>query len=57
LYYQHLHTVPQHPKELNPKLPSSINALIMRCLEKDKAKRHQQVGDILADLEHIKLAA
>jgi serine/threonine-protein kinase len=57
LYYQHLHTVPQHPKELNPKLPSSLNALIMRCLEKDKAKRHQQVGDILADLEHIKLAA
>jgi serine/threonine-protein kinase len=57
LYYQHLHTVPQHPKELNPKLPSSLNALIMRCLEKDKSKRHQQVGDILADLEHIKLAA
>jgi tetratricopeptide (TPR) repeat protein len=57
LYYQHLHTVPQYPKELNPKLPSSINALIMRCLEKDKAKRHLQVGDVLADLEHIKLAA
>ncbi|MFZ5874793.1 MAG: protein kinase domain-containing protein [Nitrospirota bacterium] len=57
LYYQHLHTVPQHPKELNPKLPSSLNALIMRCLEKDKAKRYQQVGDVLADLDHIKLAA
>jgi tetratricopeptide (TPR) repeat protein len=57
LYYQHLHTRPQSPKELNPKLPSAINAIIMRCLEKEKAKRYQQVGDVLADIEQVKLAA
>jgi tetratricopeptide (TPR) repeat protein len=57
LYYQHLNTRPQPPKELNPKLPSSLNAIIMRCLEKEKAKRYQQVGDVLADIDQVKLAA
>jgi serine/threonine-protein kinase len=57
LYYQHLHVTPAPPKDLNPKLPATINAIIMRCLEKEKAKRYQQVGEVLADLDRAKLAA
>jgi serine/threonine protein kinase len=57
LYYQHLHVTPAPPKDLNPKLPGPINAIIMRCLEKEKSKRYQQVGDVLADLDRAKLAA
>lgn len=57
LYYQHLHVTPQPPKDLNPKLPVAINTIILRCLEKEKPKRYQQVGDVLADLDQVKLAA
>jgi serine/threonine-protein kinase len=57
LYYHHLHTPPAPPKEFNPKLPAALNAVILRCLEKDKAKRYQQVGDVLADIDQVKVAA
>jgi len=57
LYYHHLHSVPTPPKEFNPKLPAILNALILRCLEKDKAKRYQRVADVLADIEQFKQAA
>ncbi len=57
LYYQHLHTAPAPPKDLNPKLPPALNAIILRCLEKDKAKRYAQVADVLADIDQLKLAA
>jgi tetratricopeptide (TPR) repeat protein len=57
LYYQHLHVAPQPPKDLNPKLPAAINTIILRCLEKEKTKRYQQVGDVVADLDRVKLAA
>lgn len=57
LYYQHLHAAPQPPKDINSKLPDGINAIILRCLEKEKSKRYQQVGDVLADIDRIKLAA
>ena len=45
------------PKDLNPKLPPTLNAIILRCLEKDKAKRYAQVADVLADIDQVKLAA
>lgn len=57
LYYQHLHTAPAPPKDLNPKLPPALNTIILRCLEKDKAKRYAQVADVLADIDQVKLAA
>ncbi len=57
LYYQHLHVMPQPPQDLNTTLPAAINTIILRCLEKEKAKRYQQVGDVLADLDQVKLAA
>ncbi len=57
LYYQHLHAAATPPKDLNPKLPPALNSLILRCLEKDKTKRYQQAGDVLADMEQLKLAA
>ena len=57
LYYHHLHSAPTPPKELNPKLPAMLNTLILRCLEKDKAKRYQRVADVLVDIEQFKQAA
>ncbi len=41
---------PPAPKKLMPQIPEGLNKLILRCLEKDKAKRYQTAEDFLADL-------
>jgi tetratricopeptide (TPR) repeat protein len=51
IFYHHLHTVPTPPKTHNPALPELLNQLILKCLEKDKAKRYLTVTDLVADLE------
>lgn len=45
--------VPPHPKKLNPQLPEALDNLILRCLEKDKAKRYQSAKDVLSDLNNV----
>jgi serine/threonine protein kinase/predicted Zn-dependent protease len=41
---------PPIPKKLAPQIPEGLNKLILRCLEKDKAKRYQTTEELLADL-------
>jgi serine/threonine protein kinase len=41
---------PKRPKELVPDLPASTEALIMKCLHKDPARRFQSVGELDAAL-------
>jgi serine/threonine protein kinase/Tol biopolymer transport system component len=43
------------PKPLPATFPSSLRAVIMRCLEKSPGDRYQQASDVRADLEHLKL--
>ena len=45
------------PKPLPPTVPSSLRAVIMRCLEKSPEQRYQSASDVRADLEHLKLDA
>ena len=49
--YQRLKEKPKNPKQLNPELPDYVARLIMRCLEKDPARRYQSAHEILLDLE------
>jgi serine/threonine protein kinase/Tfp pilus assembly protein PilF len=44
---------PPHPKKLNSQLPEALDSLILRCLEKDKAKRYQSAEEVLLDLNRI----
>jgi len=44
---------PRNPKNLNPQLSDDLNRLILKCLEKDREKRYQSAGEILADLNKI----
>jgi len=47
--------IPHDPRELNPQIPETLGALILRCLEKDKAERYQNVEDLISDLGKIEL--
>jgi serine/threonine protein kinase/Flp pilus assembly protein TadD len=42
---------PRNPRELNSQLPEDLSRVILRCLEKDKAKRYQTAAELRTDLE------
>ncbi len=44
---------PPIPKKLVPQIPEGLNKLILRCLEKDKTKRFQTAGELIADLDSV----
>jgi serine/threonine-protein kinase len=51
IYYHHLHTPPTPPKELCPQVSDDLNRVILKALEKEKAKRYKTVKELLADLQ------
>ena len=48
--YHHVHTAPPKIRELRPDLPSTLSAIVERCLEKDPGNRYQSAGEILAEV-------
>jgi tetratricopeptide (TPR) repeat protein/predicted Ser/Thr protein kinase len=48
--YHHVHSPPPKILELRPELPSTLAAIIERCLEKDPANRFQSAKEILAEV-------
>jgi len=44
---------PQDPRKLNPQISEDLRRLVLRCLEKDRAKRYQTAEELLADLSVI----
>jgi tetratricopeptide (TPR) repeat protein len=44
---------PPDPMTLNPQIPENFNRLILKCLEKEREERYQNVEEILGDLEKI----
>ena len=44
---------PRNPRELNTQLPEDLSRVILRCLEKDKAKRYQTAEELRTDLEKV----
>ena len=51
--YHHLHTEPEPPTLANPNIPQSLEAIILKCMKKEKEERYQSAGDILEDLKKI----
>jgi serine/threonine protein kinase/Tfp pilus assembly protein PilF len=44
---------PKNPKEYNAQVPDDLSQVILKCLEKDREKRHQSSGELRAELENI----
>ncbi len=51
--YQHIHAEPRALKEINPNIPDSYQAIITKCLQKDRRKRYQTAKELIKDLELI----
>jgi len=43
----------RNPKEFNAQIPDDFSRMIMKCLEKDRAKRYQIADDVLSELTKI----
>jgi serine/threonine-protein kinase len=50
---QHLHETPAPPTNLWPEMPKELEALILRCLEKDRDKRYRKVADLQAAFDRL----
>ena len=45
--------VPPDPRKLNPQIPPDLDRVILKCLEKDRAKRYPSAAGFLADLAGV----
>ncbi|HVA72693.1 MAG TPA: tetratricopeptide repeat protein [Candidatus Limnocylindrales bacterium] len=50
IMYRRVKEKPPNPKQLNPELPENLSRVILRCLERDPARRYPNAGEILTDL-------
>jgi serine/threonine protein kinase/Flp pilus assembly protein TadD len=50
---KHKGETPRDPRKLNPSIPNDLSNVILKCLEKDKAKRYQNASDVHSELEKI----
>jgi serine/threonine protein kinase/tetratricopeptide (TPR) repeat protein len=50
---KHKTEIPRDPRELNAQISSDLGRLVLKCLEKDKAKRYQSAEELHGDLEKI----
>jgi serine/threonine protein kinase/Tfp pilus assembly protein PilF len=50
---KHKAEIPKDPKSLNPHISDDLNRLVLKCLEKDKAKRYQTAAEVEAELDKI----
>ncbi len=49
-----LHQKPPSPLKLNPALPTDLEGIIGKAMEKDRNKRYQTASEIKADLQRLK---
>jgi tetratricopeptide (TPR) repeat protein/predicted Ser/Thr protein kinase len=50
---KHVSERPVPPAKVNPRLPKQLEHIILKCLEKDPARRYQNIAEILADLNQL----
>ena len=51
---KHLQEEAQPPKNINSKIPDSLNQLILKAMEKEPVKRYQTAKEMISDLQKIK---
>ncbi len=53
IIYQHIHTEPVLPTEVNGEIPEHMQAIVMKCMQKDKENRYKNALELINDLEQV----
>ena len=48
-----LHAQPIAPRQLRPEIPSSLEQIILKAIEKDRERRYTTAGDVRSDLNRL----
>ena len=51
--FMHKTEKPPNPRKFNAQVPSDLSRMILKCIEKDKKKRYQEVEEVLSELIEI----
>ncbi len=51
---KHKSEAPRDPRDLNSQIPEDLSRLILKCMQKDKKKRYQNIDEVLSELSRIK---
>ncbi len=51
--YQHVREDPRKPSDLNPQVPASLDAVVLKALSKNPANRYQSAAEMRADLVRV----
>ncbi|MBA3683702.1 MAG: protein kinase [Planctomycetes bacterium] len=54
LIYQHNYTEPKLPKDLRADISDEYQAIVLKAMQKDPAKRYQEANELVADLERVR---
>ncbi|MCW0212031.1 MAG: Stk1 family PASTA domain-containing Ser/Thr kinase [Pseudonocardia sp.] len=52
--YQHVREDPRRPSEVNPAIPPSLDAVVLKALSKNPANRYQSAAEMRADLIRVR---
>jgi len=44
---------PVHPRAVDPAIPRALEAICLKCLEKDRSRRYQSAAELAADLQRF----
>jgi serine/threonine protein kinase len=51
----HITEMARPPIEVRPEIGRVVNAIVMRCLEKDPKARYATAGELLHDLDSVQM--
>jgi hypothetical protein len=51
--FSHVNDRPKPPRQINPLIPSSLDRIIMRLLDKDPARRYPDAASLITDLKAV----
>lgn len=52
--YQHIHAEPRLPSEINPQISEDCQAIILKCMQKNRDHRYEDAPALIADLELVR---
>jgi serine/threonine protein kinase/beta-lactam-binding protein with PASTA domain len=52
--YQHVREDPRHPSEVNPSIPATLDAVVLKALSKNPLNRYQSAAEMRADLVRVR---